>query len=83
MISKLLTTSTWPRAGPDKSGRRQSPCRGRRRGAHWHFLQPMAPEHEAMESSQWPENDSSLNGDVSMGESLGSLIFIKPKPVAS
>ena len=26
---------------------------------------------------------SSLNGDVSMGDSLGTLIFMKPKPVAS
>jgi hypothetical protein len=34
-------------------------------------------------NSQWPENDSSLNGDVSMGDNTGSLIFIKPKPVAS
>jgi hypothetical protein len=38
---------------------------------------------EAKENSQWPENDSSLNGDVSMGDSVGSLILIKPKPVAS
>ena len=38
---------------------------------------------EAKENSQWPENDLSLNGDVSMGDSLGSLIVIKPKPVAS
>jgi hypothetical protein len=30
-----------------------------------------------------PVNDSSLNGDVSMGDNRGTLIFIKPKPVAS
>jgi hypothetical protein len=39
--------------------------------------------HEAIENSQWPENDSSLNGDVSMGDNFGSLILMKPKPVAS
>ena len=39
--------------------------------------------NESMENSQWPENDSSLNGDVSMGDNVGSLIFMKPKPVAS
>ena len=31
----------------------------------------------------FPWNDSSLNGDVSMGDNRGTLIFIKPKPVAS
>ena len=35
------------------------------------------------EDRHLPEKDSSLNGDVSMGDNLGSLIFIKPKPVAS
>ena len=30
-----------------------------------------------------PGNDSSLNGDVSMGDNLGTLIFMKPKPVDS
>ena len=30
-----------------------------------------------------PKNDSSLNGDVSMGDNLGSLIYMNPKPVAS
>jgi hypothetical protein len=39
--------------------------------------------HEAIENSQWPENDSSLNGDVSRGDNFGSLILMKPKPVAS
>jgi hypothetical protein len=34
-------------------------------------------------SSHCPENDSSLKGDVWMGDSLGSLNLIKPKPVAS
>jgi hypothetical protein len=28
------------------------------------------------------ENDSLLNGDVSMGDNLGSLIAMKPKPSA-
>ena len=30
-----------------------------------------------------PENDSLLNGDVSRGDNLGSLIFMKPRPAAS
>jgi hypothetical protein len=38
---------------------------------------------EAIDDRQWPENDSSLNGDVSIGDNVGSLILIKAKPVAS
>src|SRR5271165_4187233 len=40
------------------------------------------PLNPGIENSQWPENDSSLNGDVSRGDNVGSLIFMKPKPVA-
>jgi hypothetical protein len=38
---------------------------------------------EAIENSYLLKNSSSLNGDVSSGDNLGSLILIKPKPAAS
>ncbi len=30
-----------------------------------------------------PENDSSLNGEVSIGDNLGTRIWMKPTPLAS
>jgi len=42
-----------------------------------------APLLRAAEQVYLGENDSSLKGDVSMGDNLGSLIAMKPKPAAS
>jgi len=54
---------------------------GRREGvdsdAKWN-----APLARATEEVYLGRNDSSLKGDVSMGDNLGSLIAIKPKPAA-
>ena len=41
-----------------------------------------APLARATEEVYLGENDLSLKGDVSMGDNLGSLIAIKPKPAA-
>jgi len=42
-----------------------------------------APLLRATEEVYLDENDSLLKGDVSMGDNLGSLIAMKPKPAAS
>jgi hypothetical protein len=57
--------------------------RAKLRSRLWSLPEAVSTQGSLWGRSQWRENDSSLNGDVSMGDSLGTLIFIKPKPVAS
>ena len=86
-----VTSATWPiepaatpisRASPARaSGLSSSPaCRSGPR-AH---QQPAHRDGGGLSATRHlPENDSSLNGEVSIGDNLGTLILMKPKPVAS
>ena len=47
------------------------------------FAPPSPAQREKRRRSHLPENDLSLNGEVSIGDNRGSRILMKPKPVAS
>jgi hypothetical protein len=47
------------------------------------FITPYGPISIRALIRHFPENDSSVNGEVSIGDSRGSRILMKPKPVVS
>src|ERR1700733_2264270 len=74
-------SAPWKRAGDAPTRGQGAIClpRGNRAfdaGVGW--TSPLARRNGHL-----PWNDSSLNGDVSIGDNLGTLIFMKPKPVDS
>ena len=64
--------------GPTPSGRRSHPWTPRCAG------EPVRSRRARLTlTSHLPENDSSVNGEVSIGDNRGSRILMKPKPVDS
>ena len=70
--------------GLRRRGRAHYRCRRRAVRDPGRHQQPAHRDRGGLNASRHlPWKDSSLNGDVSMGDNLGTLIFMKPKPVAS
>ena len=70
--------------GLRRRGRAHHRCRRRAVRDSGRHQQPAHRDRGGLNAScHLPLNDSSLNGDVSMGDNRGTLIFMKPKPVAS